>query len=122
MNKDNLIGGELERCPPDIAKPTKGEFFRILFHGESEKSWHSRLKLNRDKTDDKCREAAVSMMTSEAAVKKARRLIPSFKKKKVARIEISLEDGVVEADKPHHVNWWHTVSHKPHLLAEAVNI
>ena len=105
--RGDIIGGNLEACHPQSAERLSGEFFRFLFHGNTAASWKSRLELGRDLTDDKCREAAVSLMTSSNAVEKSKKRHPAFKKKMVARIKIEESHGLVETVNfgGHYIEW-----------------
>lgn len=118
----DIIGGNMEACPPPSAERLSGDFFRFLFYGDTAVSWKSRLELGRDLTDDKCREAAVSLMTSSKAVEKSKKRHPAFKKKMVARIKIEESHGFVEIDKPDHANWWHPIGFLPHEHSEVVSL
>jgi len=60
-----LIGSEVENCPPSEAKCEEGEFYRVLSRGNTPDSWLSSFDLKLHPLAGECERKALSIVPKD---------------------------------------------------------
>lgn len=106
-----------EGCPPEDAKPGSGWFFRFVNKNPvTAKDFIRPIdRPNADYADDeRCSASALSLFADADDVTLAQKLVPGFKKRKVAQGELTPRMGVIKNTPMNvdgtrftsHYDWW----------------
>lgn len=123
-----LIGEHLNNCLLPIAKPSAGEYFRLIPSGKlciDEFKSRARLciegngYLNVDL--NVCEEHALSLCTTMERVFSLKRKFKRYRLAKVAVVNLLHSHGVINQDTPAHANWWHPINFDPLTIATLAN-
>jgi len=106
-----------ENCPPDDAEQVNGDVIRFVRHNpptaEDMKTYADEGKSG----DDPCNLCALSVLRRLEDVAVARRAMPWFKKRLVAKATLSASYGVIKQTGPHmhHYSFWVEATHGPSI-------
>jgi hypothetical protein len=112
-----------DHCPPTGASPASGEFLRLVQKGLSigdvpgHEDWqlpYLNPKSPSYGRTEECDNHAHSLFADEADIAQAKSFVPAFRKKRVARVVLTPEMGLVlntpnPLGQSHH-DWWPTPS------------
>lgn len=117
------IGCHLSDCPPVHAKQGDANFYRVLKIGRlCKEAFIPRCNIPNGRFPDTCSENAVSLCTTEEAVRSYKAEFPAQSSKPVAEVKIRniAPHGVWHQDSDHHANWWHQLNFDPTTIANIV--
>ncbi|MCU0426787.1 MAG: hypothetical protein MUF71_14300 [Candidatus Kapabacteria bacterium] len=96
-------------CPPSQAKTANNEvFYRLCNYPVSDKDFLSHRALSPTKvfSVSECQARSLSIMDTLESAKKLL-LLPSLKGKKIVKIHLIEENGLIlQTGKPNHFSWW----------------
>jgi hypothetical protein len=102
-----------KQCPPTTASQIRGEIFRFVSNkpptADDFLSHYLLYGKDRFSADKVCQAHGLSVLLTEEDIKKARRIVPAFRKKHVAKGRPAADWGMLaqtEGRIPNHHTWW----------------
>jgi hypothetical protein len=116
------------QCPPVTSTDVRGEIYRFVKGPEpvaSDFISHYVMFPARYSSDEACQACGLSVSITEADAREAQKLVPSLKKKKVAKARLSGEWGKIaktpsKLQIPNHHTWWVPNGKTPEALFSVV--